>query len=193
MNLWLVTGPEVEPIDEAEAKRHLRIDDDNDDADTVGWIQAAREWAENFTGRAILPQTWDLKLDAFPCGAITLPKPPVTGVTTITYIDTAGALQTLASDRYTTDLPTGPLAQPGRVVAAYGYSWPSTQAVPNAVTVRFTCGYADTTSVPAAIKQAIKVRLGTIYEHREGLIVGTIATPLPEADQHLLWPYKVWA
>lgn len=193
MNLWLVDGPAHEPIDEAEAERHLRIDGYESDADIDVWIQAAREWAENFTGRAFLPQAWDLKLDAFPCGAITLPKPPVTGVTSITYIDTAGASQTLASDRYTTDLPTGPLAQPGRVVPAYGYSWPSTRAVPNAVTVRFTCGYASADDVPAAIKQAIKVRLGTIYEHREGLIVGTIATPLPQADQHLLWPYKVWA
>lgn len=194
----LVLAPTVEPFDVAEAKRHLRIaaDVDEFDPDILALIAAVRSWGEAFTGRAFLPQTWDLKADGFPA-CIVLPKPPVTGVTSISYIDQNGDSQTLSSALYTTDLPSGPYAPPGRIVPAYGQSWPSTRSQPNAVTVRFACGYADPDSVPAAIKAALKIRLNTLFEHREAIVVGTIASPVATVsgvplDEMLLWPFKVW-
>lgn len=197
MTASLVTAPSVEPFDVAEAKRHLRIADDVDEFDTdiLALIAAVRSWGEVFTGRSFLPQTWDLKGDCFP-SVIVLPKPPVTGVTSITYIDTNGDSQTLSSALYTTDLPSGPYAPPGRIVPAYGQSWPSTRDMPNAVTVRFATGYADPDTVPANIKAALKIRLNTLFEHREAVVVGTIASPVAiggvPLDEHLLWPFKVW-
>ena len=71
---WLHTPPAVEPIALDEAKRHLRIEDgvSEDDALVGTLISAVRIWAENFTGRAFITQTWERKLDAF-CGRIVLP------------------------------------------------------------------------------------------------------------------------
>lgn len=194
MTPWLVTAPTVEPIDLADAKRQCHLSDDltDQDAQISAYISAAREWAEVYTGRALLTQTWDLKFDAFP-DVICLPKPPIASVTSVSYIDTNGTTQTLSSSLYTTDLPTGPYAPPGRIVPVYGSTWPSTRDVPNAVTVRVVCGYgSDPALVPDAIKQAIRVKVATMFGAREGLVVGTIASPIPSADDLLLWPFKVW-
>lgn len=197
MTSWLVTGPTVEPIALDEAKVHLRVDDGVSDDDNLitTLVAAARQWAENFTGRAFITQTWRVKLDRFPSGAIVLPKPPVTAVTSITYVDTTGTTQTLSSSLYATSLPTGPYAAPASIEPAYSTTWPSTRDEANAVTVEFICGYgAGGSSVPAAILAAMKLRLGTLYEHREGIIVGTSAVALPpqSTDEYLLWPFKVF-
>ena len=57
-----VSGPDIEPITLAEAKRHLGEFDDvtTRDDDVSGLIQAAREWVEDYTARALIDQTWRL-------------------------------------------------------------------------------------------------------------------------------------
>jgi len=192
--LQLVTAPTVEPVDLAEAKIAVNYAESQSDKDEwfLPTIVAAREWAENFTGRAFLTQTWDLKLDRFPSWGIELPKPPLQSITSITYIDTDGVTQTLGVSLYTTSRPVGPYAMPGYVVPAYQQTWPSTRAVPDAVTVRFVCGYGTgAQTVPQSIRLAMKLQIGTRLMQTEGVIVGTIASLAPQGDEYLLWPYKV--
>ena len=128
-------------------------------------MSAAREYLEAFTRRALLTQTWDLKLDAFPCAdeVIWLPKPPVASVTSITYLDTAGASQTWSSSLYRTDLPAGPMAQRARITPAYAQYYPSTYGVTNAVTVRFVCGYGGATDVPAMLRACVLEHVRASY------------------------------
>jgi len=190
--LSLVTGPVNEPVTLDEVKAHCRVSSDDDDGLLDGYRVAAREFVESFTGRALLPQTWDLKLDAFPCDALELPMPPVTSVTSITYVDTAGATQTWSSANYRTDLPSGPTSASARITPVYGVSWPSTQDVTNAVTVRFVAGYASDASVPWAIKSALLLLVGHWYAHREAVSVGNVVASMPFAVESLLWPYKVF-
>ena len=47
-----------------EMKRHLRcfMSVTDEDADITNLIAAAREWAEDYTGRALVDQTWRLSL-----------------------------------------------------------------------------------------------------------------------------------
>jgi len=192
MALFLQTAPTPEPVTLTEAKAHCRVDVSDDDTLITALITAARQHAEAFTHRAIPPQTWDLKLDAFPCGwqsPIVLPMPPTTAVTSVTYVDTAGASQTWSSSNYTTEFPSGDMASPARIVPIYGVTWPQTQRVINAVTVRFVAGY---TTCPEAIKHGIKLLIGHWYAHRESVVVGTISQQLPTAVDALLWPYKAF-
>lgn len=58
------SGPAFEPVTLAEMKLHLRTyaSDTSEDALISSLITAAREWAENFTGRALVDQTWRLTL-----------------------------------------------------------------------------------------------------------------------------------
>ena len=177
MSLWEVTAPTVEPVTLTEAKAHARVSDTSEDTWITSQITTAREWAETYTGRAFLTQTWDLKLDGFPA-CIELPKPPAISVTSITYIDTAGNSQVMSSADYTTSLPTGPYASPGYIVPVYGGTWPSIRSVPDAVIVRFVAGYGATAAaVPAMIKHAVQVRIATMLDPlRESAVVGQPAS-----------------
>jgi uncharacterized phiE125 gp8 family phage protein len=192
MALSLVSQPAVEPVTLAETKTHLRVDDFSEDELIDNLRVAAREYVENFTSRKLITQTWDLKLAAFPCGGcLELPFAPVSSVTSITYVDTAGVSQTWSSANYTVDAPSGPFAMPGRITPVYGVVWPSTQNVINAVTVRFVVGYGATPwTVPYLLRAAIKVLVGHWFANREPVAVGTIVTDIPLSVQSMLWSFK---
>lgn len=132
--LTLVTGPTAEPITLAEARAQCRIDHAIDDAVLAGLILDAREWAQGYTRRNFIAQTWDYFLHGFPM-VIELPIGPVSSITSISYYDTNNALQTFAN--YDADLNG---AVP-RICPADGYEWPYTYSRYNAVTVRFVTGY----------------------------------------------------
>lgn len=196
MALFLVTGPPAAPVSLADAKAHLKVDDAADDALIEGLIDAAREYVETFTHRAIMTQTWDLKLDEFPCSseAIEIPMPPAVSVTSVTYIATDGTSTVWSSALYTTDLPAGPHARKGRIYPIYATYYPVTRSVPNAVTVRFVAGYgatAATCAVPASIIAAMKILIGTWYgPGRESVNIGNLVSEIPSTVNALLWPFK---
>jgi uncharacterized phiE125 gp8 family phage protein len=196
MSLFLATAPTVEPVTLEEAKLHLRVSHDSEDALIERLIVSAREHVELITGRAVMRQTWDQKADGFPCWSqpIWIEKPPCSSITSISYVDTNGDTQTWSSALYTTDLPTGPHARMGRVVPAYLQTYPQTRCVQNAVTVRFVAGYGTSPSaVPSAIKSAIHMLVGHWYATRESVIVGVSASAVPQSVDALLWPFRVFA
>jgi uncharacterized phiE125 gp8 family phage protein len=187
MTLRLITPPAAEPVTLAEARLHLRADSTDEDTLITSLITAAREECEQKIERSLMTQTWELTQDAF-SRVVVLPRPPIVSITSIKYIDAAGALQTLAPSAYVLD----PDSEPGRVVPAFGTSWPATQCIVNAVKVRYTAGYADAGSIPASIKDWIKVRINTLFEHREQLIAGLTVAQTPFVDG-LLDRYRVWS
>ncbi len=169
------------------------------------WNVAARQFCEAYTHRAFITQTWDLQRDGFPlhwsvvaidarqidAGAIWIPNPPLVSVTSVTYLDTSGVIQTWAASNYTVDAPQGEHARMGRVVPAWGIYYPVTRTVPNAATVRFVAGYGTAAAVPGAIKAAMKLLIGNWYLNREaGEIIRGSADVLPYGVEALLWPFK---
>lgn len=194
MALSLVTAPSAEPINTAVAKLHCRVDHSTDDALIDTLCAAAREYCETFTGRKCITQTWDLKFDRFPISdaPIWLPFPPVSSVTSVSYVDTNGDTQTWSGSLYTSVLPAGPQAGPAYIVPAWSQDYPTTRDVPNAVTVRFVCGFGESdTSVPGSMLAAMKLLIGHWYANRESVVVGTIASEVPQAVASLLWPFRV--
>lgn len=181
----LVTLPSAEPVTLSEAKAHLRVTASDEDSLITALIFAARNWAENFTQRALMTQTWDVLLDAF-ADEMELPLPPLQSVTSVKYLDTAGVEQTLASTEYTVDTA----AERGLVRLAYGKAWPATRAQANAVTIRVVAGYSATNPLPGAIKGACLLMLGELYARRETAIVGAPITTVPVSAEYLLWPYR---
>jgi len=179
MQLTLVTSPAAEPLTLEEGQLHLRVDGDDSTEDVLitALIKAAREWCEGFQGRSYITQTWKLTLDAFPASdaVIVLPYPPIQSITSIKYIDTDGAEQTMSSDDYSLNTA----AEPGEIELAYDASWPSIRSQRAAVEVTYVAGYGLTSStVPELFRHAIRLRLGDFYEHRETEIVGTISKTL---------------
>ena len=131
--------------------------------------KSARIHAEQVLNRYLITQTVDAYFDSFPD---VIKLPPLQSVSAITYLDTAGAEQTLAADQYTVDA----VSIPARITPAYGVTWPSTYEQTNAVKVRFVAGYGDASDVPANIKNWMLMRIKTLYETRDH---ATFANGLP--------------
>ncbi|HEY9211089.1 MAG TPA: head-tail connector protein [Methylotenera sp.] len=186
----LITPPATEPITVAEAKLHLRVDDAADDALIQALITGAREQCEHILGRSIMPQTWDLVLDSFPAdGDIELLNPTIISITSVKYIDALTANEvTLAVNQYALDKDN----EPGRLMPAPGITWPETLDVANAVRIRYTAGYADAASVPASIKNWIKLAVGVWYRNREAGVEAAITTLPHDFFSGLLDRYRIW-
>lgn len=183
MRLHLVTPASVAPLTLDEAKKHLRVFDSTDEDELItGLIEASCAQFEEETGRQVVNATWRGRLDRFPCGAepIKLPRPPLSTVSSITYMDTAGATQTWSSSEYQVDAFAGPYAKHGLVYPKYANQYPDTYPLPDAVTINFTAGYGDApATIPEGIRATIKLILGDLFTNREAQIVGTITSDNP--------------
>ncbi len=204
MPMQLITPPAGEPVSLAEAKLHLRVDFDDDDSLIQVLISAARQAAETLTNRQLVTARWRMVLDSFPgpslmgvpAGqtftlpghAVLLPKSPVASVVEIRYLDMAGVWQVMPAANYTVDCA----CEPARITPVFGQIWPIPLPQIGAVSVIFDAGYGDASAVPEGIKTWIKLRLGSLYVHREEVASMTRGRidPLPFIDG-LLDPYKV--
>lgn len=187
--LKLISGPSSEPVTLDELKAQCRVEHSAEDDLLTAYGIAARQQCESILERALITQTWARMLDCFPWSEIELGKPPVQAITSITYVDTAGATQTLSSSAYVLD-PTG--EEPGFVLPVFGYVWPPTLDTAGAVTITFTCGYGAAAAVPDAIKTWIRMRVATLYRFRESIGAGLSMQEVPSRHlDGLLDPYRV--
>lgn len=188
---WSVTtAPASEPVTTAEAKAFANVEISSDDTLIDGYIKAAREYVERVgLARSLMTQTITLKLDMFPETdetPILLPQPPVQSVTSISYVDTSGTTQAWSSSRYSVDTTS----EPCRIVPAWGFSWPGTRYITNAVTVVYVAGYANAGAVPETIKTAIKFLACHWYQNREPIAIGSAVSNVPWTVQSLLETYS---
>lgn len=143
-NVIVRTGPGAEPVSLTEAKLQVRADLDDEDSIISALIPAARSTVEAMTNRVMVTQGLRSTFAGWPCHNIEL-RAPLRKVSSITYLDTADASQTLAAADYVVDLAE----LPGIVTRAYAATWPSTYEHPAAVTVDFVAGYATPFTVDA--------------------------------------------
>jgi hypothetical protein len=190
LGLKLVTPPAVEPVSVATAKEHLRVGYPNDDALIAIYISAARAYCEKYTHRAFFNQTWKRTMDFFPLSwgesslnpaartdypfffwdklTIDIPRANLVSVTSITYIDGTGTMQTVPSSAYNVDTTS----TPGRIAPSWGNIWPeSTTYIPGSVAITFVAGsYGDGVEVntcPHTIVLAILLLVAHWYANRE--------------------------
>ncbi len=185
--LALVTGPASEPVSLSEVKAHCRITDSAEDGLIASYILAARQHIETTCGLSLRQQTFDLFLDKFPDSdcPIFLPRGPAVSITSVQYIDIAGATQTWSSANYQLDARR----VPARLFPGFGLSYPSVRDIANAVTVRFVAGYADT-ALPDTLRSALLLLVGHYYENREPVNVGNIVNMIPLSVEALLAPHR---
>jgi uncharacterized phiE125 gp8 family phage protein len=188
MGLSLVSGPTTEPVTLGETKAHLRIDGADDDALIAGYILAARRYAEGYTRRAFVTQTWDYTIDrqwpyvqsdCYLVRRITLPLPPLQSVSSITYVDNDGNTQTLAADQYVVKTDD----TSGVIEPAYNVTWPDVRWQLSAVTVRFVAGW---TQIPDEIRTAIMLHVEILFDRNPN-----DRELLESARDCLLDPYRV--
>lgn len=188
MALKLITAASALAVSVAEAKLQANIDTAEKDARITAYILSAALMAEQaLGGRALMAQTWELTLDAFP-PALELTRTPVASVTSVKYTDTAGVLQTLASNLYTLDAADD--YGSAYLVPVFAGAWPSTRDQVNAVAVRYVAGYADAASVPEAIKLWIVATVATMFDNPAS--EDSKPTYKPSYIDRLLDGYKVY-
>ena len=169
MSVKLITPPSVEPITLEEAKIFLRIDTDEENTLLESLISAARLYAEKYTTRSFITQTWEMRTRTV-AERLFLPYPPVQMVESVV-VDGV----TVTQDKYIL-LPEDTL---------YCMT-PLYSVTPSGIVITYTAGYGDTPqSVPRDIRQAILITVAGLYENRE---TGGVS---PEARE-LLKPYRVF-
>lgn len=176
MKLELTSAPANKAIEYSDLKGHLRLTTDDDQSyieDNL--LPAMIDYAEKYTGRALVTQTWKLYLDAFPSPQkdgrklIYIPKPPLQSITSIKYYDVDDTLLTLAASEYNVDT----IDEPGVVELKSGNVWPGTKNKINAIEITFVAGYgAAKASVPGGIKTAMLMLGAHFYLNRTPVMTG---------------------
>ena len=186
-------APAFEPLTLAEIKAQCRVDEATDDALLTSLQVAARQYVENRTAHILCGRAFYLEASSFPSGydPLVLPIGAVQSVTSITYVDTAGAVQTWASDQYRTQTN---LLQARIRPALNLYAYPSTAVIDDAVRIAVVAGYANQAAVPEMAKHAIRLLVAHWYENREAVVNGTISSDVKltvEALLRSLWVGEV--
>jgi len=159
-----------EPVTLGSVKEHLKIQSTMEDALLESYIKAARIVLENKVKCALVPTSYEMRLNVFR-DTITLPMPPISstaGDLVITYINSTGGTSTCASTVYTVDYKS----TPGKVLLAYDASWPTdVRDIEGAISIAFRSGYS-TATIPENAKLWLKYRVGVAYLHREPITQG---------------------
>jgi len=186
MAVKTITEPANEPITLADVKTRLSISDDRDDDNITAYIAAAREEAEHYLRRRIISQTVEMVLDVFTYN-IELESGPVQSITSVKYVDENGTEQTLDSADYSLDN----YGLVDWLLPAYGEDWPNTQAVANAVKIRYVSGWGDDPAdVPGKIKQAIIILVGHWLRFQKEAESGIGPSRIPKQFYDLLSGYR---
>jgi uncharacterized phiE125 gp8 family phage protein len=212
----LITPPTAEPVTLDDAKAQARVDTNVDDALLTSLVTAARQWCEQYTGRAFITQTWQMWLDTWPVAIeawwdgvrqgpisdldeisfVSLPRPPLVSVNSVTYYDNDDNATVWDASNYFVDT----IREPGRLALRLGSVWPVPTRITNGIGIEYVAGYgSDADDVPEVIKTAIRQLVSHWYEHRgeaatsastRGTVV-TPMTPVPLVIQALLDPYRL--
>lgn len=166
---WLptetTTSPAVEPITREEAKLYAKIDLSDDDALIENAIVSARRWIERYTGLRLISQTIVMRTRKLYGCVVPLPCAPLQSITSIAYLDSSGAQQTLSPALYREQL-FGRAPQIERNPTA---SWPEAYSVADAVSVTAIAGYgAATSDLPGEILHAMRILVAHFYDNRDG-------------------------
>lgn len=166
-----------------DAKAHLRVLDTDDDVYIQDLIDAAEAQAEEITSRYLQEKSSEFflleKQEIFE-----LPKSPLIAIDAIEYYsDVLGQYELLDASFYSVNATR----EPAQVKLDLSVDMRIDAFHP--LKVSYRAGYAK---LPAPIKQWILMRVATMYENREEIVVGTITTDLgSNYNDFLISKYRV--
>ena len=172
----------AEPLSTADLVAHCRAPGDGTDDDLLdAYAASARAHVEARTGTRLVTQTVSMKTDDW-ADLANLPIAPVQTVSSISYVDTDGEVQSLPTSVYETRLD---LLEPA-IVLKWRQTWPSIRPG-SLITVTAVVGYGDAGEQPAEVLQALKIIVADFYAQRESVAEGgMVSAPLAATVDALL-------
>ena len=162
MGLTIIAPPGALPVALADAKAHLRVDHDHEDALITRLIASAAERVEAWAGRPLIARTYRWSLDRFAYGALTLPVGPLISLLQIRVRGADGTAQIIDPERYALDATVNP----ARVYPVGG--WPAVGAERLGVEIDFEAGYGPAPDdSPASLRQAVLTLVAHAFQNRD--------------------------
>jgi hypothetical protein len=174
--------PGAEPLTLDDAKLHLRVTHDGEDALIATLVTAARVMCEDATGLALITRGYSLFLDRWPAhgktrwwdglregadlrdaDALLLPRPPLAAVECIRTIDDSGSPTVYDAQNYAVDT----VQRPGRIVLKDSALPPQPGRAVNGIEIRYQAGFGATPqSVPPILRQGMRQIVAFLFENR---------------------------
>lgn len=176
-----------EPVTLAELRAQTNVDDAADDAMLLGYLIAARQAAEAFIGRPILPTVMAGTAEEWPVSAGFLLDAPVISVDSVNYTAANGTVTTWtagASGYLVRDAAGGAK----KLRSAKNVAWPTLGDDP-VITITITAGWT-VDLLPESVRTAILQMAAHWYAVREVVNIGSTAAMVPETGKELLRPYR---
>lgn len=184
----MTSAPTIEPITLGEAKAHMRVDSDRDDALINALITTSRLQIEDTLELALIHQTWSFVMDCWPDTAhVELPIAPAA---------TLLAVRTYDGDDVMTPIPLvnfhlDTLSRVPRVTRKGIFAIPAGMRPANGIEISYRAGFSATADgVPEALRQALRLLVAFWYDHREPLEAMKVPTKVPDPISQLLAPYR---
>lgn len=179
----------------SEVKDHLRVTWSTEDTFINQQLAAAFGICEDYCNLSFVYKQYTMNMEQFPDSetedSTSFELPRGNGrlsVISIKYYDTDDTQQTWALANY---VANAAFQTWSRVSLADGISWPAISGRKQPIEVIYKSGYNDSgQQLPKTIRQAILLMVGNLYENRQDVIVGRIASELPLTAKHLLNPYR---
>ena len=175
MRLTRIADPAETAVSLPEAKRHCRVDHDDEDLHIETLIHAVTDFLDGpsgILGRAIVSQTWLLELESWPA-MVSLPLEPVESVS-VSWLDEDGQETTVPSTAY--DLITNPSMRPVLQMKPDTQT-PQIGSQTYPVRIEITAGWANANSVPSSLKVAMLMLIEHWYE-RGATDTGALPAPV---------------
>lgn len=190
---WQITvQPATEPITLVEAKSHLRVTFADEDTYINTLITSARKYCEAYCNRVFITQTWRQNENAW-AYPIKLMVNPVISLTSLKYIDTNEAQQTITDN--TNNFQKDFNSDVAKIYSGLVEAFPAIGISINPIEIITVCGYGAASDVPDDIKHAIKLMVSHLYENREMVNVplNSLSSdiPMPSAVPSLLNRYRI--
>lgn len=203
--LTMISGPALEPVTWAEAQDFLKLSGTGEQTLVELMIAAARQAVEELTGRMLISQQWELRLDGWPPVAkaevrgdsgcqiiplggqvvVKLPRAPVISVDSVQVVNSVGTFVTVPDTDYVVDASHSG----GRIAAKTGVRFPEPARAVDGIRIRFTAGYGTRTDVPPVLRQAILALVAGWYEQRG---VADKQAFFPPVVAEMLRPYRLF-
>ena len=184
MTLFPTAPPAAEAVTLAEAKAHLRVDGNDEDALIAQLITVAREHLERETARVLISRPFRLCLDDWPAdGVIRIGCGPVREVTGVTVYDDKGNATAVPLADHLLDGE----ARPARL---WLRDTPAALQALNGIEIDFVAGFgASGADVPDTLKRAMLLHVAAMFALRGAIPVEAQPAVMPPGYERLIAPY----